>query len=213
MFETAKKSTTKAAPKKSAKEKVVIEVPGMETLATIKTITKALEGLAESVEAEVKDDMASNFVKLGCAKKKKPDSFTGVEGNATASCELRKRSARSVLSAEEQELLKKHKVSMETVEDVKETFVINYAYKDDQVLLGKVSNAISKIKGMPEDFIVHQEQQARVTTTADSLDEIFQKKPDVAAMLLSVVGTLAVKPKLVDGDITDAIEKLNEILA
>jgi len=211
IFDTAKAKTPTKTTKPKGKAKVEINIAGLEDLAIIKTVEKALAGLSSSLEADVKCSMANEFITL--ANGRKPDSFTGIEGTATASCQLRKRSGRSVLTTAEQELLAANGVSTETIEDVKETFVINPEYRDNSELLGKVSDAISSIDGLPSDFIIHQAQEARVVTTATSLDEVFQADPAVMKQLLDVVGTLAVKPTLASGDITDTLAKLNKILA
>ena len=208
LFENAKKSPTKTAAPKKKSDKVEVEIEGLETYATIKTVTKALEGLFETVKADVNSDMVDQFVLHGNAT-----SFTGTEGDATASMQLRKRSEKSVLSADEQALLEKNGVSMETIEDQRETYVINPDYKDDEKLLAKVSTAISKVKGVPADFIVHQEQKARVVTTATSIDEVFAGDPKMVDALLAIVAVPAIRAKLNSGDISDAIAKLEDILA
>lgn len=211
MFDAAKAAPKKVATKKAAKEKAEVTIVGLEELAVIKTVSKALEGLSDSLESEVKEQIASAFVQTSNGKK--PENFRGVENDASASCELRKRSSRSVLSVDEQALLAEYNISTEIVEDVTEAFVINPKYKDDQALLSKVSTALGKVNGMPEDFIVHQAQEARVVTTATSLDEVFANpNAEVVAQLLKVVGTLAIKPVLNTTDISTALAKLDAIL-
>ncbi len=94
MFEDAKK-TEKEAPKKAkGKQKRQVAVPGMEKLAQIKAVLAALEGMGKTVEAEIKAQIADEFVKEGCAIGRKPENFEGIDLGATASCQLRKRSNR-----------------------------------------------------------------------------------------------------------------------
>jgi hypothetical protein len=208
MFEAAKTAPVKKATKGKGKAKQEITIAGLADLATIKTIEKALAGLSATIEVDVKANIASMFV--ATADGKKPANFTGIEGAASASCELRKRSSRSALSVEEQELLATYNISTDVIEDVTEAFVINTKYKNDQALLARVSEALKGVEGMPADFITHQAQQARVVTAASSLDEIFLLENTATAELLSVVGTLAIKPKM--SDVADAIANLNDII-
>ena len=156
MFDKAKTAEPKPAKGKKSKGREV-EVEGLNELASIKAVLAALEGMAKTTEAEIKAQMLQEFVKEGCAIGRRPENFKGVDVGATASCQIRKRSSRSVLSEGEIELLEEHGVEYETIDDVEDTFVINPAYAGDSDLLGKVSKKLEGIKGLPKDFIQHQE--------------------------------------------------------
>jgi hypothetical protein len=211
MFATAK---TLAAPKGKAKgkAKAEIEIAGLENLAAIDAVIKALTALKATVESDVKGTMAEHFIEAGAAKNGRPENFRGTDGKASASCELRARSSSSPLAPADVELLDRHGISHQTVETTIETYVINPAYKDDQALLGKVEKALKKVGGMPEDFILLQQGVAKTITTETSLDEVFRLNKNVASGLLGVVGVLAVKPKLESGDINDAFTIVQSLL-
>ncbi|MGI9571377.1 MAG: hypothetical protein ACR2PH_16920 [Desulfobulbia bacterium] len=210
MFDKAKATAKKAPAKSKADKKERVEIPGLEQLAQINQALQALEALKSEVEVEVKDAAVDHFVTRGTEQSKRPDNFRGIEGNAEASCEVRKRSTASALSDAEQEVLGKFGISTEENVKTEEAFKINSAYFADQELLQKVSEQLEKLDDVPEDFIVYQEQISKTVTTAKSLDEVFQvnaKRADREA-LLRIVGTLAVKPKLNDTTASDAMKAL-----
>lgn len=206
----------KTAPKKKASKKSdkrEVKLSNLETLSALKSVMKAMEGLMATTEASVKDQMAAEFLTAGLAVKKRPDNFRGIEGGASASCELRKRSTRSTLSDEDAAILDKFGIEIKTEVDVTETYVINPAYKDDSDLLAKVSEAISEIDGMPEDFIQLQAGVERKVVGDSALDQIFQKGNNIdVASLLQIVGTLAIKPKLESGDIAEALKIITDVI-
>lgn len=208
MFANAK--TIKPAAKKKA-TKEIVSIDGLEQLAAIDTVMKSLEALKETLAADVKSQMAVHFVKTGCERKARPANFQGEEGLATASCELRARSSRSALSPSEVELLSQNDVPTETVEDVAETFVLNPAYKDDQNLLATVQGALEGVDGIPADLFLRQEGVSRTVVSEGAIDAIFKLDPDVANTLLSIVTTLAIKPKLA-ADLDKAFEIVNEVM-
>lgn len=211
MFASAKTlPTTKSKAKGKAKPEV--EIAGLQDLAAIDAVIKALTALKGTVEIEVKAKMAEHFLTEGAAKNGRPENFKGTDDKASASCELRARSSSSPLADADIELLDRHKISHQTVDIVPECYVINPAYRDDQVLLGKVEKALKKVGGLPEDFIMLQQGVSKTITTETSLDEVFRLNRNVAGGLLSVVGVLAVKPKLESGDITDAFTIVQSLL-
>lgn len=212
MFKQAGKTSTVAAAKKKS-DKVEIALTDLEDLASVNAVLKALDGLKVTLSESVKDQMKDQFVEAGTNVKHRPDNFRGVEGIASASCELKKRSTASKLSEEEIKLLTKNKITVDVTESVTETFIINPKFKDDQDLLERVSEALAGVDGMPEDFIQLQEGQSKTTVSDEALNQIFAKKPAVARKLLDVVGVLAIKPKLETGDVSDAMELVTTLLA
>ena len=211
MFENAKAPKAKPAKGKKSKGREV-EVKGLNELASIKAVLAALEGMAKTTEAEIKAQMLQEFVKDGCAIGRRPENFKGVDVGATASCQIRKRSSKSILSEGEVELLEEHGVIYETIDDVEDTFVINPAYAGDSDLLAKISKKLETIKGLPEDFIQHQEGKSRRVATEESLEQIFTLKPGVTCELLDVVATLAIRPKLDNADLKGALDRISKVI-
>lgn len=214
MFEKAK-SNTKPAPKKGKKEKRQVEVAGLNEYAAFVAVEKALEGVKQALAANVKEQVVAEFVRAGSEKGVRPESFRGVDGEkASASCEMRKRSTRSGLSATEQEFLNEHGIAFEQTFDVEERFTINPKYAEDMDLLAKVSEALADI--VPDDFLEHQAPVSRHTVTDASVAEVYEyiarNNNAPAEELLRVVCTPALKPTIEGGDISEALKTMNEIL-
>lgn len=215
MFEKAKQSDKPAKAEKTKKSKKrEVKIDGLELFASVKAVQKALDGLVEGVETDIKRDVAAEFVYEGLRDGKRPENFRGHEGIGEASCELRKRSSASKLTSEERAKLDAAGISYETVVSAEETFKINPAYFSDQALLGKVAKALEKVPGLPEDFIVHEQGATHYAVAEESLDQVFQvQNAKIATDLLSIVGTLALKPKLATGDVQAAMKLLQDALS
>ena len=198
---TAFKRTTKIERKGAKTE---IEIQGLEDYAVIDSLIKSLEAVKDSYSEPVKSQAREVFLEGDGGRK--PANFRGTDGIAEASIELRKRSTRSTLSDEEVALLTANDVPFEVVEDVTEAYVINPAYLGDSALLAR----IEKVKGLPEDFILKQEQVARRVVSDDSVNTVFSK--GLAKELLDVVTVLAIKAKLNAPADKKAIELVKKIL-
>ncbi len=210
LFDAAKKEAPKAAPKSKGKEKVEKQINGLSDFAQIQVVVSALEAMGAGIESGIKDQMHTFFVVQGEGAGKKPDSFRGIDGDASASCELRKRSSRSVLTDEDVALLNANKIPFDVVEDQKEAFLINPEYASNQALLALVSEALSKVPGLPADFIQHQARVTRNVASDASLEAIFKNK--CADALLPVVATLALKPTTENTDIGDALKTIEKLV-
>lgn len=208
MFSTAKVvPAKKPTTKKAAAE--ALKVEGLEGYAAVCAAIKALEARKEIFESKVKGTMAEIFVENGIAKGKKPENLKAVEGAAEGSLQLRLRSSASKLSEEEVELLADNDIPYETVTVVEDTFIINPEYATDMKLLGKIEEALKKVKGIPADFIMKQEGVAKNIVTEDSLDAIFKTNERTAAALLPLVSCMAIRSK-VNGDFMPIIDRIME---
>lgn len=205
LFANAK--SVAAEPTKARKSKAPIrEMSGIERHAAIDAAIKALQGMLE-VEAErIKTEATGIFIEEGLKINRKPDNFKAVEGNATTSVELRKRSTASVLKPEEQVILTENKVPFEREVVTAEAFLINPAYTNDMALLAKVEEALAGVD-LPADFLMKQEEKTRAVVTDDSLEAVFKKSAEDAEMLLPLVATLALKPKI-DGDFWAVLDEV-----
>lgn len=209
MFSNAKT----IAPKKSAKaDKATIQMDGVQDLAALNFLIDTLTTLKNSVAADVKSAAEIEFTKLGVEKKARPENFKATDGKGTVSCELRKRSTASALSASEVAALTEAGISMTTTENVVSTFVINPAYKDNQDLLGKIEKKLSTIKDLPADFILKQEGVSKTVVGDTAIDEVFTKDPAVVRSLLSIVSVMALKPTLGTQDINEAFAMVKHMV-
>lgn len=213
MFEAAKKVEKKTKKPAAKKGKATVEIKGLRLLAAIKTVMKSLEATADTLDGELKEKTAEYFTVEGAKTGTKPANFPGIEENAEANCQLRKRTSRSVLTDAEVELLKEHGVPFDTSEDITTTYIINPEYKDDEKLLGRVSDALAGVEGMPKNFLQYQEGTPARTVTDESVAAAFATKDeDTIRQLLTVVGTLANRIKF-NGDLEEAMDVAKEVLA
>ena len=210
-----KPDAKKAAKKKDTKRQVAIEE--LKSLSAINMVMKSLEGIKSSIEDEVKQQIRTNFLEVGKALKAKPDNFRGVDKDdresANASCEMKKRSTRSRLSGDEQELLDKHNISYSTEDDVTTTYLINPAYINDAELFNKLTAALVEI-GAPTDLFQSQVGTPISTVTDESVREVFAAKVDdeTRELLMQTVTTISVKSKF-NGKLQDAFNVLNGLLS
>jgi len=187
-------NATQASATKAKSNKPVVAIDYLEEFARIKAFQQSLKSQEDYFGAKVKSQMLDKFAELGSASHRQPENFQGVDGEATASLELRKRSSVSGLNEIEITHCEKYQVPTRAVQD----YVINpehahvKEYQDEiSKLLGK---AIESGK-LPKDII--QVKNSRVIVTEDSLPKVFQLT-DQAVMraMLEVVGTPAIKAKL-----------------
>lgn len=200
------------APKAGKKEKRQVQIEGLQSYAQIDAAIKALEALKGSFEPAVKG--AAFAAMLAECGSRSPESFTGVDGEATASMEFRKRGTNSALKDEEVALLQAHGITPHEEELCPELFAINPAYAADSALLEKVEAALTGI--VPEDFIVQQAKKSKMVVTEENMDAVFALRPKLTndtefTTLVKTVITQAVKPKLAKTDFDEimaAVAKL-----
>jgi hypothetical protein len=194
------------APKKKGKEKEQIAISGLQQLTLLDALIKQASAMKATIQSDVTAAGFGRFVELQ-GNSTRPSSFEGVDGHATASVEVRKRSSASVLTEEEVKILDAAGIKAEVKVVTPFQFYINPAYVNDEKLLGKVEAALSKI--VPEDFIQQQQEVSKPVVGDAMLDDAFRNK--AGEEVLRILTTMAVKPKLnesynMDNLITDALE-------
>ena len=146
MFDAAKAKQPERTTKSSKGAKPQFDITDLHTYAALKNAEKQIAAALETLKEDINDEALDIFL-----NKQTKDSFQGVDGDTSASLQLRKRTSRSTLSEAELELLDAHEI--ETVKTEDSRFYIDRRYSDDQELLGKVSEALEGI--VPEDFFGH----------------------------------------------------------
>lgn len=217
------KATAKAT---TASRKLQIEIPGIRELAMLDALATSVEGLMISASARVKARNNEEFIKLGMKHKKAPESFQGVEPgtndlenpDAFASCQLRRRSSASGLTADEIALCTDYKFP--TTKNTKQvgTIVINPEYAADTSILGKLEKLLAKAmeKGeIPADLFQLQDEISSTVIPEHGVDYLFQNYTDarVIATLLPIVTTPAVSPKLKTDDLTVALKTFTDMIS
>jgi len=196
----------KTEPKKKGKEKIQLKIPGLQQLTLLDALIKQATAMQATLKAEANTIGFEKFVSLA-GQSERPSSFEGLDGYATASVEVRKRSSGSVLTDEEVDVLKKAGIEAQTKVTQPHLFAINPKYATNESLLGKVEKALSKI--VPDDFISQQLEVSRKVVSDEMLDTAFRKGAD--EQVLAILTTMALKPKLsesynMDNLIKDALE-------
>jgi hypothetical protein len=210
MFTKAKVAAKPAKPSK-VKDKPEVVVNGLADLAAVDALMKSLAAIKETLEADVKAQTLAHF-KTQVAQTKKIENFRGVDDGASASCEFRKRSSASALNEAELDLLNRFKVPTGEKVIVEECFRVNPKYTGDSVLLEKISKAISKVKDVPEDFIELQEGVTKTVVTEETIATAC-KDSAVFDAVATVIGTLALKPKLDETDTAEIIETVKALIS
>lgn len=208
------KSVPAKAPKSKKPELETVEVEGMEAVASLKVVIDSLKAIHDSKMAEVKERMVAYFATTGIKTKKGPANFRGVEGEASASCELRRRAVTSPLTEDEITLCAAHNVPVEEVIDTVETYIINPEYLNDPAVMGAVEAALKKAKGIPADLFMKQEEKKKTVVADGCFDALFGSKltkADAEAML-GVIGVPAVKATLNSDNIADAFAVAQRLL-
>lgn len=210
LFKNAKVASK---PAKAAKktDKAEVEIDGIASLAAVDALLKSLTAIKETLDAEVKAQMLVEF-KRQVAETKTYESFRGTDDGASASCEFRKRSTASALTASEIDELNKFNVPFGQNVLVESCYRINPKYTGDSKLLEQISNAIGKVKGVPEDFIELQEGASKAVVTEDTI-RVACNTPGAFDKLASVIGVMAVKPKLDETDPAKLLEIVGELIA
>jgi hypothetical protein len=203
------KTVSKPSPKGKA-TKASIKIDGLLQFAALNNAMGTIETLKKTYEDEVKTQMLAQFITAGSASGLKPESFEGTEDQATASCEIRKRSIRSVLSSTDRAILADHKIPVEETTSETETLIFNPAYLNDAKLMAKIEAALNKIPGLPDDIIMKQEGVTTFTVSDATVNAVFATKDKAKLeLLIPIVTTLAVKPKLDDDTVVaDTIRTL-----
>ena len=207
MFKDAK-VVAQAKPAKSD-AKLQVTVKNLEKLAELNALSDAIDALKTQLSASIKEFALDTFIQEGQKIERRPENFRGIDGNASASVELRKRSTASALSEDQIALLAKYSMIPEEVVLVNQMYGINPAYAEDEKLLAAVETALAGI--VPDDFIVQQEKKSKMVVTDKMLDQAFLKS--VPREVVETVTVLALKPKLEVTDISSILEKAKHFLA
>lgn len=207
MFATAKKlEVPTKAPRKNAPPEITVK--GLRLYASFCFVYKAIEGMITGLKVNVETQIREYMITEGMKQKKHPGNFRGVEGIASGSCQINKRSTSSVLKPEEVALCKKHKITIEPRKsNIQRCYVVNPKYTDDQDMLEAVADRLKDIEGLPNDFIMLQEPPEEWVVSETAFDEVFslKKREDVEAML-SIVGVTAIKPTITESHQKEAFQ-------
>lgn len=188
--------------------------------AAVNALTNALNSIKETIDEEIKDKMTEEFVTEALKTQRKPESFRGVSEKASANCEIRKRSTRSVLRPEEVDILRKYGLEVETKEikpAVPEHYVINPKALEDTELVEEISSRLDGLTTKDGEGIIML-QEGREAETAevvgsDVLNEAAKKikKKHILEKIFNIVAVNALgKYNLKDSSLSNIFAILME---
>jgi hypothetical protein len=173
-----------------------LELPNLELYARLDQAAKAIAEFKAEVRPELEEAVVDRFVKVGAALQARPASFKAAQGAALGCFELRKRSTNSALSEDEAAKLASYNIPLEELTTVEETFVINPQYLSDSKLMQKVGTALSKVPGLPLDFILRQEPDTKVIVSDETIESVFRQPSETIAELLRMVSAIGIRTRL-----------------
>jgi hypothetical protein len=210
LFNTAK-TVTDPTPKKKKGEKTEVFIgESLDTYSAIDTMIKTLTGIKDVYRNDVLEAMTKQFVKETLSTKTKPENFKGLGNQSEASCELRKRSSASVLSAAEVALLDKYNVTTETVVTTpaqEEKFFFNPKLVADPKLANKISKALSSIPELANiDVLLREAPKEEVSVQVASDKSFFDAAANInnaeaLKHVYGIIATVAIKPKMTTDDL------------
>lgn len=210
MFTNAKVANKPAKAAKS-KDKAEVAIAGLADLAAVDALIKSLTAIKETLETDVKARALDEF-KNQVADRGRVENFRGTDADATASCEFRKRSTASALNEADIDMLRRYAIPFGQNVTVESCYRINPKYTGDSKLLEKISNAISKVKDVPEDFIELQEGVSKAVVTEDTIT-VACRNPEAFNAVATVIGTLALKPKLEETDTVEIMDRVRSLIS
>lgn len=195
---------------KAKNDRKEIALAGIQTLAEIEAMLKSLEAAKATIASEIKSAGFAEFLDMETTTC--PESFKGIDGEATCSVEMRKRGTNSALNDDEVDVLEKLGLKPFKQIVTQQMFGINPVFAADEALMNKVSKALEKI--VPEGFIVLQEEASKMVVNDELLDAAFKMcDPDARKAALEIVTTMALKPKLnAEYDMSKLVENVNSFL-
>lgn len=212
LFATAKTIAPAKVVKPSKEE---IQMPGLGLVAKVDALIKTLGTLQNTLTKELKDNAAEIFFGVVKETGKKPDSFRGIDGDASGSIEFRKRGTNSPLQPDEVELLERFGLKVEESIVTQEMYGFNPAYNQDSAMFDAISAALEpliKAGKLPGDLIVKQDKVSKKVVTDDTLDAACRMKDKLPAEVLGTLSTLAIKPKLEATDIAAIFAEIESLI-
>jgi len=194
--------------------------PDLDYLAALMVCGKAIAETAEQMQNALKHRVLDRFAGTMNQTKKRPESFVGSSGRATASCELRRASSASKLTEETVERLTRLGVPCDRKETVPARLVLNPAIVLDQRVLGIVAETLRnepRLDGVT--VVMKQEAEFYHAVAEDTIEVLASKAQDDNSLELRqllekvatvVIGKFALKNTQPERLVRHALEILTE---
>jgi hypothetical protein len=203
------------ATAQSKSKAVEVNIKGLQNLTCLRAVIAALEAVAVEEDRLVKEQMDDHFPAAGHKLLRQPENFKGVEGIASASCQLRANS--SALTPDNITLCNTHKIEVEVDTKVAETFIFEPTYANDPAFLLKMETLLGpQLLALQDErgpIVKKQEGSSKTKITEAGRNAIFTKSIDVIRELMPIAFTKAVRVKLeTGGDLKPAIDVVEKLL-
>lgn len=184
--------------KKKGKQRDEVEIEGLKKVAALKLVADQIKNEADMRAEEVKAKAIEHYVDLMVETGRKPESFVGVEDNASASCEIRKRGSNLSISEETAQKLVASGVSVEKKIKVEQRLVINPNLGNDELVkIKKVLDSNAETKNM--QIVMVQPEEFTYVTTENTIDELAStRQRELIAELVEAVASFAVGKYKID---------------
>jgi hypothetical protein len=214
MFKTAKALVAPASKTTKGPKKDEIQIDGLKAYADVDAMIKMLTAVKETLGEEIKNTGFDLMFATAQDTGKRPESFRGVDGIASASVEMRKRGTNSVLKDEEVTAFTEAGFTVESQIVVPHLFAINPKYAGDTKMLDSVEKALKN--KVPQDFIMVQEEVSKPVVTDNLSDAVFaalkSPKSKVTSSLVKMTTTMALKPKLETTDVSEILKAIEGLV-
>ena len=157
---------------------------------------KSIEPIEETLQGELKAEVFDMFMTRLSTSGQKPGSFHGAHGDSSVQFQFK---AKASVPADIAERLKKNGVAVETVEDVRECYIINPAIFQDQDKLGKLAIAL---QGLGFTDVVQKQQGATTFKLTESSFADMAKIADATerAEMVRATSTIAIAQVKIGGE-------------
>lgn len=194
-------------------EPEVAEVPGLEDYVALGQLIDALTILRGAKLEEIAPALSMFWVEEAAKNDEFPKTFVGVDGHATASVTLKRRSyGKNGLPREDVERLGTHGIPLRSTGA---GLTVNKDYLDDQRVLTRLARLIAANPDadIPTDFLGRM--GARSLPDEDAMLRVLRLPPAQAVDLLDAVASIVVSRATLDGKATlrQFVDKAEEMLA
>jgi hypothetical protein len=183
------------APKpktKGKKHRLEIPMEGLDPVAALGVVEKALKAVSKQLVGEIKDRIVGIFLGQMTASGIKPDGFTAIGPLATGLCGLKKRGSNLSVDEATAIRLRAKGIHLDLIEKVPERLVINPEVLKDQAAIAAVAEAI---KGHPAlegiTVIMQQKAETRYAVSDETLPQLARSAGEFED-LREILGNVAI---------------------
>jgi hypothetical protein len=182
----------KPKTKKGKKHRLEIPMEGLDPVAALGVVEKALKAVSKQLVGEIKDRIVGIFLGQMTASGIKPDGFTAIGPLATGLCGLKKRGSNLSVDEATAIRLRAKGIHLDLIEKVPERLVINPEVLKDQAAIAAVAEAI---KGHPAlegiTVIMQQKAETRYAVSDETLPQLARSAGEFED-LREILGNVAI---------------------